>query len=53
MKTNIERIKKDIIALSKFNASPGNGLTRFSLTNEDREAREYLRKELKKLNLEI
>jgi len=53
LKTNIERIEKDIIELSKFNASPGNGLTRFSLTNEDREAREYLRKELKKLNLEI
>lgn len=53
MKTNLERIKNDIIKLSKFNSSPGNGLTRFSLTKEDRGAREYLRNELKKLDVEI
>lgn len=53
MKTNLERIKNDIIELSKFNSSPGNGLTRFSLTEEDRGAREYLRNELKKLDVDI
>lgn len=53
MKTNLERIKKDIEALSQFNGSPGYGLTRFSLTEEDRGAREYLRDELKKLELEV
>lgn len=53
MKTNLERIKKNIEALSKFNSSPGLGLTRFSLTEEDRGAREYLRGELKNLGLEV
>lgn len=53
MKTNLERIKKDIEALSQFNSSPGLGLTRFSLTEEDRSVREYLRSELKKLGLEV
>ena len=53
MQTDLERIKRDIEELSKFNATPGNGLTRFSLTEEDRKARNYLKKELKKLSLEI
>jgi len=53
LKTNLERIKNDIEALSQFNSSPGLGLTRFSLTEADRNAREYLRGELKKLGLEV
>jgi allantoate deiminase len=53
VKTNLERIKNDIIELSKFNSSPGNGLTRFSLTKEERGARDYLRSELKKIDVEI
>ncbi|ADO77428.1 M20 family metallo-hydrolase [Halanaerobium praevalens] len=53
MKTNLKRIKDDIENLSKFNATPENGLTRFSLTEEDRGARNYLKKELQKLDVEI
>jgi allantoate deiminase len=53
MKTRLERIQKDIESLSKFNATPGNGLTRFSLTDADRGAREYLRKELTALGLKV
>src|SRR6056297_3109431 len=53
MKTNLKRIKNDIEALSEFNATPGKGLTRFSLTEEDRKAREYLKKQLNKMDLEI
>jgi allantoate deiminase len=53
MKTKLERIKNDIEALSEFNSTPGEGLTRFSLTEEDRKARAYLRSELEKLELEI
>lgn len=53
MKTNLDRIKKDIEELSKFNATPGQGLTRFSLTKEDKGAREYIRGELLKLGLEV
>jgi allantoate deiminase len=53
MKTNLNRIKRDIEELSKFNATPGQGLTRFSLTPEDKGAREYIRNELLNLGLEV
>jgi len=53
MLTKVERIKNDIENLREFNATPGKGLTRFSLTEEDRGARNYLKKELQKLDIEI
>ncbi|WP_432407580.1 Zn-dependent hydrolase [Wukongibacter sp. M2B1] len=53
MKTNLDRIKRDIETLSKFNATPGQGLTRFSLTAEDRGARKYIKNELLKLGLNV
>ncbi len=53
MKTRLERIQKDIEALGQFNATPGKGLTRFSLTDADRGAREYLRKALASLGLKV
>ena len=46
MITKLERIRRDIEKLSQFNASPGSGLTRFSLTPEDRAARQYLKDEM-------
>ena len=51
MKTKVERIKKDIEELAKFNSSTEGGLTRFSLTREDRMAREYLKDQLCKLDV--
>lgn len=51
MLTNLERIQSDIEALSNFNATRENGLTRFSLTEADRGAREYLKGELNKLGI--
>ncbi|CCU78347.1 N-carbamoyl-L-amino acid hydrolase [Halanaerobium saccharolyticum subsp. saccharolyticum DSM 6643] len=53
MLTQVERIKNDIENLKEFNATPGKGLTRFSLTEEDRGARNYLKGELQKLDVEI
>src|SRR6056297_2692955 len=53
MKTNLDRIKKDIEYISKFNTTPGEGTTRFSYTKEDRKVREYLKKEMKKIGLQI
>lgn len=53
MKTNLDRIKRDLETLSKFNATPGQGLTRFSLTAEDRGARKYIKNELLKLGLNV
>ena len=53
MKTKLERIERDIVELSKFNSSKDGGLTRFSLTKEDRAARNYLRSELEKLDVSL
>lgn len=53
MNTKVDRIKKDIEELAKFNSSNDGGLTRFSLTEEDRLAREYLKEQLEKLDVKI
>jgi allantoate deiminase len=53
MLTNLKRIKKDIEELAQFNSTPGWGLTRFSLTKAEREARQYLKDKLKELELEV
>ncbi len=53
MESNIERIKNDIDIVTSFNRTPGNGFTRFSYSEEDRKAREYLINEMKKLGLDV
>lgn len=53
MKTNLDRIKNDIESLSNCNLTPEDGLTRFSFTEQDRCAREYLKSELAKLNVVV
>ena len=53
MLTSLERIQKDIEALAEFNATPGLGLTRFSFTQEDRGAREYIKEEMRKSGLRV
>ncbi|KON30371.1 N-carbamoyl-L-amino acid hydrolase [miscellaneous Crenarchaeota group-15 archaeon DG-45] len=52
METNIERVKKDIEAICRFNSTPGMGYTRFSYSPEDAEAREYLLGEFAEAGLE-
>ena len=53
MLTKFDRIKRNIEELAEFNSTPGEGLTRFSLTETDREAREYLKEELDKIGLKV
>ena len=53
MLTKLARIKSDLENLAKFNLTPGSGLTRFSLTEADREAREYLKNELEEIGVEV
>jgi allantoate deiminase len=53
MKTDLSRIRKDLENLALFNATPGNGLTRFSLTPEDRGARNYLKDQLAQLDVKV
>lgn len=48
---NIERIKKDMDAICLFNRTPGEGHTRFSYSQQDRQTREYLKAEFDRLGL--
>lgn len=53
MKTDLSRLKKNIEELSSFNATPGKGITRFSYSPEDAQAREYLYAILEEMGLQI
>lgn len=53
MKTRSDRIKKDIEQLAEYNATPGQGLTRFSFSEEDRKAREYIKEQMALAGLEV
>ena len=53
MWTNQTRIQRDIEELAKCNATPGQGLTRFSLTVEDRAARTFLKQEMQGCGLAV
>lgn len=53
MKINLKRVIDNINTLSTFNASPGNGVTRLSFTKEDKLARNYIKKLMNEIGLEI
>ena len=53
METNLNRIIKEIEVLSTFNSTPGKGVTRFSYSNADKEAKDYLLQEFERLKLEV
>lgn len=48
-----ENIRKQLLDLIQFNATPGNGVTRFPFTNEAREATEYLKELMLKAGLKV
>lgn len=51
MEINISRVKRDIKEIAKFNETPGEGYTRFSYSQEDLKARNYLLEEIYRLGL--
>ena len=51
MRSSIERIRKDIERLAVFTATPGAGVTRYSFSEEDRNARAYIRREMEDAGL--
>lgn len=53
METNKERLQQDIEALAAHTSTPGNGVTRSPYTKEDQMAKDYLIKEMEKLDLHI
>src|SRR5699024_12536580 len=50
---NKERLINDMAAINSNTATPGNGSTRLSYSEEDRKTREYLSKEFTNLNLAV
>ena len=53
MKTNKARIQHDLEVLATYTSTPGHGVTRSSYSKEDKMAKEYLKKEMKKRGLQI
>lgn len=53
MKINIERVIRDLEILNTFNSTFENGCTRFSFTEEEKKAKDYLIKEMKAINMEV
>jgi len=53
MDINLERIKHDIETIGSFSSNSGAGITRFSYSESDRQAREYLLIQFKNLGLKI
>ena len=53
METQLGRIVNDIENISSITATPGNGCTRFSYSNEDLKAREYLMEKMRDIGLAI
>jgi allantoate deiminase len=47
------RIEKHINAISQFTATPGNGTTRLTYSQEDVKAREYIKKVMKEYGLQV
>lgn len=53
LEANLDRIRKDMEAISVFTATPGEGMTRFSYTEEDRKTREYIESRMMEAGLEV
>ena len=52
LKSNIQRIEKDLANLAKFNRTPNLGHTRFSYSKEEKQAMQYVIDEAKNYGLE-
>ncbi len=53
MQANKERIQKHIETLSEYTATPGDGVTRLSYSEEDLQARNYIKKIMKSYDLQV
>jgi len=53
MHINLKRLMEDIQVLSSFNETTGEGCTRFSYSEEDKKARNYIINEMNKIGLKV
>jgi allantoate deiminase len=51
LQSKVARIQKDLEAMAQFTATPGQGITRFSFTEEDRLTRDYIKECMRECNL--
>lgn len=53
MKTDLNRIKKDIETLATFTATPSHGVTRLPFTIESQRAKQYIKEQMLKAGLNV
>lgn len=53
MKTKTERIQRDIETLAKYSSVVSDGCTRYTYSKEFKEARDYIRREMKGAGLSV
>lgn len=53
METSALRIQRHIEQLAEYTATPGQGTTRMSYSEQDKQARDYLKQQMKELGLQV
>lgn len=53
METSALRIQRHIEKLAEYTATPGQGTTRMSYSEQDKQARDYLKQQMKELGLQV
>lgn len=53
METSVLRIQRHIEQLAEYTATPGQGTTRMSYREQDKQARDYLKQQMKELGLQV
>lgn len=53
MHTSLDRIINDLETLATYTSTPGEGVTRSSYSKEDQMAKDYLKKEMEKIGLDV
>lgn len=53
MNIKLDRVIKDIETLATFTATEGNGVTRLTLTEEDRKARAYIKNQMEEIGMKV
>ncbi|MDH2366264.1 MULTISPECIES: hypothetical protein [Providencia] len=53
METSTSRIQRHLEQLAEYTATPGQGTTRMSYSEQDKQARDYLKQEMRALGLHV
>ena len=53
LEANVQRIQEDLEAMARYTSTPGQGVTRFSFSNEDRLTRAYIKERMQQCGLTV